>query len=1441
MWHTTRKDSLRTMPAMRPRVWTVLLCMLAGLLCRASTAAAGQVWYVKQDVAGGANTGENWSDAFIELQAALAVAQSGDEIWVAAGTYLPDFDPATGAHSGLRTASFRLTRPVFLYGGFAGGETDKSQRAPGRNVTILSGDIGQSGAAFDNVFHVIIVPELAGSAYLDSLSIRDGQADGITETDACGGAVYADATFLTLRDCSLTENNASQRGGAIYAAGGSLHIRKCVLNGNSASQEGGAVFSQASSISIANCLVHDNTSEFFGGAVVSLQGEMIIVNCTFTNNSAGFFGGAISRVAGAGLVGNCVLWQNTPDQVADFRSDTEFVRNSCVQGGFAGPGNISTDPLLLRYRPLPCSPCIDAGDNTLLPSMTDTDLDGRLRCLDHPDKPDTGNPGLSPPVVDIGAYEYEFDPGSVPGRLYVKRDATGANDGTSWENAFVDLTDAVAVAASPGLGVTEIWVAAGKYIPDRGTNNRDTAFRLANGVTIYGGFAGTETDFAQRDPQANLTILSGDIGQPGFPMDNCYHTLLAEDVDETARLDGFQVSDGRASDLRLLLRSVAGGVMINRASPSIARCTITGNSAGSNPAVYSLEGSPTFEDCVIQGNSFVQDGGNKGWGTAEFVYGSPSFVGCTFGQPMSGSLRFSQPETARVVGCRFLGWRGADSDDTSVISAYDARSVEIRECTLTGLGCVAEGVLIALSYCDEATVANCIVTGYRSNSHLNLLGCSYGTLDLVNCAFVGNSVASGSVMSLSYNRANITNCTIVGNQYAAGGACNSSADLLNITNSILWNPSSVSQREIVLSGSNSSRNVVAHSLVRGGRESVRAIGSVILDWEKTNTEANPVLASSDDYHLLAGSPCVDAGDSAVVPELPGSDVDGRPRVIDGDGDGTGAIDIGASERDPAIPLLAVAPSPIEFSVMDGEFVSPAVVMMGIRNGGAGGLAWAIDEDCDWLQLEPRAGESAGETDEVAVRGDPTGMQPGQHECSMIVSAPGALGAPRIVSVIVNVNRTLRVPSEYPTIQSAIDAAVDGDVVLLADGTYRGAGNVDLVVGKTITIRGKNGPSFAVIDAQGQCPCIWLTYGQYQLACLDGLTLTNGSGNNGGSLVVGGGCAEAVNCRFVRNSASSQGGGVYVHNGAKLVLRNCSFAFNSAPGGGGLKGSWCDVDAANCCFWGNSGTGGAMSFSYSCTVRIGGCLFVGNQSSWSGGAISTSSPLRIVNSVFTQNSAAQGGGAISLGVPGVSVSNSVFWSNRAKQGREVRVYGGSAGIAFSHCLVPNQPEDLYKWGSGASILWLEGNVHTDPLFVDPDGPDNDPNTWEDNDYHLLPMSPGIDAGDNAAVAGWLTTDLDGQPRVQDGDNDSQAVVDMGPYEHEYRSPPSGPDFDSDGDVDARDVAAFQICQTGPDIEPSGPCAGADFTGDGDADQEDFGLLQACLSGPDVPADPGCLNR
>ena len=165
--------------------------------------------------------------------------------------------------------------------------------------------------------------------------------------------------------------------------------------------------------------------------------------------------------------------------------------------------------------------------------------------------------------------------------IYVKSNAVGANNGTSWSNAYNSLGLAL-INATNGA---QVWVAKGTYLPDRDSlgnltpsNNRLKTFRLKSGVSLYGGFVGTETQLTQRDPSVNSTILSGDIGVANSSTDNAYHVVLVRNLSMATRLDGFTVKEGAADAFSVAEASGAGFYVLNaRNFLTIVNCTILNN------------------------------------------------------------------------------------------------------------------------------------------------------------------------------------------------------------------------------------------------------------------------------------------------------------------------------------------------------------------------------------------------------------------------------------------------------------------------------------------------------------------------------------------------------------------------------------------------------------------------------------------------------------------------------------------------------------------------------------------------------------------------------------------------------------------------------------------------------------------------------------------------
>lgn len=206
---------------------------------------------------------------------------------------------------------------------------------------------------------------------------------------------------------------------------------------------------------------------------------------------------------------------------------------------------------------------------------------------------------------------------------FVDDDAvTGEHDGSSWADAYTSLQTALSD------NCTEIWIGSGIYTPT--SFDRSISFALKSNIAIYGGFIGTESQLSERDPAANVTILTGDLNNndSGFTFndENSFHVVTATNVTNVI-LDGLTIQGGNSSDngggvfisnsnitmQNLIITNnfapLGGGVYSTNGSPVLMNLTINNNIATSGGAVYSDGGSITLTNVTINGNSAQNGGG----------------------------------------------------------------------------------------------------------------------------------------------------------------------------------------------------------------------------------------------------------------------------------------------------------------------------------------------------------------------------------------------------------------------------------------------------------------------------------------------------------------------------------------------------------------------------------------------------------------------------------------------------------------------------------------------------------------------------------------------------------------------------------------------------------------------------------------------------------------
>ena len=443
--------------------------------------------------------------------------------------------------------------------------------------------------------------------------------------------------------------------------------------------------------------------------------------------------------------------------------------------------------------------------------------------------------------------------------IFVDDNASAGGKGTSWASARKYLQDALASAEYGD----EIWVAEGTYKPNlwlkKSDGNKYDSFNLVNGVGMYGGFKGTETE---RTPlgDSNKTILSGEISDDISEWS--LRVLTGADLDLNTTLEGFKITRGRAS-------KNGGGIYLASSSPVIRNCNFISNYSGGSGGgmTIGLLSSPTIENCLFMNNSAYAAGGMK----IETLT-SPTIINCKFlnntADNMGGAIRnLGGSCTPTFINCVFEGNSAGNTGG----------GIQNNNSNSSYFNCIFNGNSAGFAHPVTDSKGGAI---YNDASPI-----------LMNCIFTENTVSNsragargGAIFTttVSGNGAIIKNCIFYQNsavgisdfRSGGGGAFFGATKYPSIVNNcIFWK--NVTHEEIDHGcgdeDSNSWKSDAvpeADNILQGWQGDTRAFTSdpLFIDIDNPRGPDEEWFTSDDGFQVQIGSPAIDNGHNILLPD-----------------------------------------------------------------------------------------------------------------------------------------------------------------------------------------------------------------------------------------------------------------------------------------------------------------------------------------------------------------------------------------------------------------------------------------------------------------------------------------------------------------------------------------------------------------------------------------------
>ncbi len=382
-------------------------------------------------------------------------------------------------------------------------------------------------------------------------------------------------------------------------------------------------------------------------------------------------------------------------------------------------------------------------------------------------------------------------------QTFVNGAAGGANDGSSWTNAYTDLGNALANTTAG-----EIWVAGGTYHPGADTSS---TFLISNGITLLGGFAGTETMVSERDFTANATVLSGDVNEDDIPddfdtnkSDNVRHIVTVDSLlPSMVTIDGFVVTKGFGN---IAAGDDGAGIFVY--SPvTVNNCTFTQNAASGgssvmlSPAAGDGANGSVFENCTFSNNLAVDNAAGI------FVVSQDNITvnNCTFNNNTTNRGTFYPIFSTNITLSNSTFDNNLNNTGAGACMwNWNSVGFNITNCQFTNNTAnrasvmLADGGDIADMNPTDMVITDCLFQGNTVIEDVAAIWSQGANFTLNNCQFIDNTAPfAGSHMYLSGGNmaGNINDCTFSGGQSGRSAHLEvfSNNTVLNFTNTTFEN------------------------------------------------------------------------------------------------------------------------------------------------------------------------------------------------------------------------------------------------------------------------------------------------------------------------------------------------------------------------------------------------------------------------------------------------------------------------------------------------------------------------------------------------------------------------------------------------------------------------------------------------------------------------------